>query len=86
MTDFTTRARETAEREGLARIPPRMMALHGGVTVDNMRFYRDYYIEGFTSAVSRLPSEEEICSAILGRTATAGARAVRELIEKKMVA
>lgn len=43
------------------------------------------YADGWADCASRLPSEEEICSVILGRTATAGARAVRELIERKML-
>lgn len=84
MSDFTTRARETAKREAQSKYGDDRRGdllpsdyVRGGEKI-GFRF-------GFTAAVSRLPSEEEICSAILGRTATAGARAVRELIERKML-
>jgi hypothetical protein len=83
MSDFLSRARETAEREAEREYP---LPDDLSTTSRTLRMVaREHYANGWHDAVSRLPSEEEIGHAILGRTATSGARAVRELIEKKML-
>lgn len=109
MTDFTTRARETAEREA---------ERDEHADTSQRAVFRPAFTEGFTVAVSRLPSEEEIADVIARqmpgwnddtsepelegarraameaywervnqeclRQGREYARAVRELIEKKM--
>lgn len=99
MSDFTTRARETAEREAEKAAPDRPIKVIGDYQENIFReIARDGFKAGFTTAVSRLPSEEEIAEALVrGYESDAArlqgvnkhdlraARAVRELIEKKML-
>ncbi len=93
MSDFLHRARATAEREAQDR------AL--GVKKPGLDYGgEESFVSGFTTAVSRLPSEEEITREIDAaiyvsinplldrgswKAAQRAARAVRELIEKKML-
>lgn len=82
MPDLPPIAREAAEAEGLRRIPPSPMHFHGGTVIDMRSQDRVHFVAGFTECASRLPSEEDIEVAILGRTATQAAKAVRALIER----
>lgn len=73
--DLSSVAREAAERE-----------FHSDGLMERLLHptARMGFEAGFIECASRLPSEEEICSAILGRTATAGAKAVLALIGEKI--
>lgn len=94
MSDFTTRAREAAKREAQSKYGDDRRGdllpsdyVRGGEKI-GFRF-------GFTAAVSRLPSEEEIAESLLVSLvftdeasrawANNAARAVRELIERRVV-
>lgn len=93
MSDFLSRARETAEREAMKSIQPRTMHFHGGDQADLADLDRAHFIDGFTAAVSRLPSEEEIAEVLeaqfrsaempwLSESPVVFACEVRELIER----
>lgn len=76
MPDLASVAREVARAEAERRFDP-LGAKSWAATNTALGF-----IEGFTECASRIPSEREIEIAILGRTATQAAKAVRALIER----
>lgn len=75
MPDLSSVAREAAKRAAERLYPD--LDMFG---IPDMRCA--VFIDGFTECASRIPSECEIEIAILGRTATQAAKAVRELIER----
>lgn len=76
--------REAAHREADRKVAT--VREECGWSSDDAAWYRHGFWQGAVWVAGRLPSEAELTNAILGRTATSGAKAVLALIREHVTA